>query len=55
MGDRETLTSTGVRVLSLDGGGMRGMVTLLMLEALEKMTGAKTHQMFDQIVSTLRK
>ena len=27
-------------------------MTLLMLEELEKMTGAKTHQMFDLIVGT---
>ena len=52
LGERETLTSPGVRVLSLDGGGMRGVVTLLMLEELEKMTGVKTHQMFDLIVGT---
>ena len=32
--------------------GMRGVVTLLMLEELEKMSGAKTHQMFDMVVGT---
>ena len=52
LGERETLTSPGVRVLSLDSGGMRGVVTLLMLEELEKMSGAKTHQMFDMEVGT---
>ena len=52
LGERETLTSPGVRVLSLDSGGMRGVVTLLMLEELEKMSGAKTHQMFDLKVGT---
>ena len=52
LGERETLTSPGVRVLSLDGGRMRGVVTMLMLEELEEMTGAKTHQMFDLIVGT---
>ena len=35
LGERETLTRPGVSVLSLDGGGMRGVVTLLMLGALE--------------------
>ena len=52
LGERETLTSRGVRKLRLDGGGMRGMVSLLMLEELEKMTGTKTHQMFNLIVGT---
>ena len=42
-----------MRVPSLDGGGMRGVVTLLMMEELEKMTGANTkHKMFDLIVGT---
>ena len=31
---------------------MRGVATLLMLEELEKITGTKTHQMFDLIVGT---
>ena len=44
LGERETLTSPGVRVLSLDGGGM------MYVEDLK--TGAKTHQMFDLIVGT---
>ena len=52
LGEREMLNSPGVRILSLDGGGMRGVATLLMLEELEKITGAKTHQMFDLIVGT---
>ena len=52
LGERETLTSPGVRVLGLDSRGMRGVVTLLKLEELEKMSGAKTHQMFDIVVGT---
>lgn len=44
LGEREILNSLGVRVLSLDGVGMRGVVTLLILDELEKMTGAKTYQ-----------
>merc|ERR1711936_1324269 len=36
LGEREILNSPGVRILSLDGGGMRGVATLLMLEELEK-------------------
>ena len=52
LGEREIFTSPGVRVLSLDGGGMRGMATLLMLEVLEKRIEAKTYQMFHLIVGT---
>ena len=52
LGEREILNSPGVRILSMDGGGMRGVATLLMLEELEKITGVKTHQMFDLIVGT---
>ena len=42
LGEREILTSPGVRVLSQDGGGMRGVATLRMLEEFEKRIGAKT-------------
>ena len=48
--EREILTSPGVRVLRLDGGGMRGKAALLMLE-LEFRTGVKTtkHCMLERL------
>uniref|UniRef100_A0A914C231 PNPLA domain-containing protein n=1 Tax=Acrobeloides nanus TaxID=290746 RepID=A0A914C231_9BILA len=44
------LKSDGIRVLSLDGGGTRGMMTLEILEALEKAAGGKKIcELFDYI------
>jgi hypothetical protein len=40
------------RVLALDGGGLRGILLLKQLVALEKATGRPAHQMFDLIVGT---
>lgn len=40
------------RVLALDGGGMRGLVTLVMLQELEQRTGRRIHELFDLVVGT---
>lgn len=40
------------RVLSLDGGGVKGYLFALCLAALEKLTGRRCHEMFDLIVGT---
>ena len=40
------------RILSLDGGGLRGLIPLLTLKRIEEMTGKKTHELFDMIAGT---
>ncbi|GMT24570.1 hypothetical protein PFISCL1PPCAC_15867, partial [Pristionchus fissidentatus] len=40
----------GFNLLTIDGGGTRGMMGLEILEALEVATGKKVHELFDHVV-----
>lgn len=42
----------GDRVLCLDGGGIRGLILIELLSAIEEITGAKIVDLFDWIIGT---
>jgi patatin-like phospholipase/acyl hydrolase len=42
----------GVRILTLDGGGIRALVTLRLLEEIERRTGKRIWELFDFIGCT---
>ena len=42
----------GSRVLSLDGGGMKGLIQIEVLSQLEQSTGRKITELFDWIIAT---
>ena len=46
------LGKAGSRILSLDGGGMRGLVEIEILCQIEEATGRKITELFDWIVGT---
>lgn len=49
IGYAEPPNSRGVRILSIDGGGTRGLVSMEILRHLEKYTNKKIHELFDLI------
>lgn len=49
---RPPISDRGVRVLSMDGGGMRGLATIQMLRRIEAGTGRRIHELFDLICGT---
>ena len=41
-----------LRILSIDGGGMRGLIPVRVLEELERLSGRQVHELFDLIAGT---
>ncbi|KAI3870576.1 hypothetical protein MKX03_022769 [Papaver bracteatum] len=46
------IAKQGLRILAMDGGGMRGLETVEMLKQIEQGTGKRIHEMFDLICGT---
>jgi hypothetical protein len=44
---KRAISGRGLRVLALDGGGMKGMTEVTMLREIEKRTGKRMHELFD--------
>eukprot|EP00210_Caulerpa_lentillifera_P000261 g254.t1 len=47
-----SMDTRGVRILSIDGGGMKGIAAIKMLEKMEQKTGRRIHELFDLIAGT---
>src|SRR3954464_8358528 len=48
----ESLGSAPVRILAIDGGGMRGLIPAVVLAEIERRSGRRTAELFDLIAGT---
>ncbi|XP_051133924.1 phospholipase A I-like isoform X2 [Andrographis paniculata] len=48
----QKIPEQGLRILAMDGGGMKGLATVKMLKEIEKGTGRQIHELFDLICGT---
>ncbi|CAG0880810.1 unnamed protein product [Darwinula stevensoni] len=49
LGHSHPTRGNGIRILSIDGGGLRGLVALEALKRMEEKTGKRTYELFDLI------
>ncbi|BDA47659.1 probable calcium-independent phospholipase A2-gamma at C-terminar half [Coccomyxa sp. Obi] len=49
---RPPIVGRGVRILSMDGGGMKGIAIIRELRQLEQRTGRRIHELFDLVCGT---
>ncbi|XP_071499403.1 uncharacterized protein [Diadema antillarum] len=50
VGYAPAVSGRGVRILSVDGGGSRGIIAIELLRELERRSGQPIHQLFDYII-----